>query len=89
MSDILERILNVYERKDVLYEKPYSKISNEDIKDIFNKASEGKKEVDERNVVNEFVKSGKFTEDQAHSYIRKAISNGTMYENNGFLVIAV
>jgi replicative DNA helicase Mcm len=49
--------------------------------DIFNGLSgEDKNDVEERNFVYELVKTGKFTEDEATSYIKKARQNGKIYE---------
>src|SRR5215207_4251385 len=66
----------------VLHGKPHSEISKLKVfMDIFNGLSgEDKNDVEERNFVYELVKTGKFTEDEATSYIKKAMQNGQIYE---------
>jgi replicative DNA helicase Mcm len=48
---------------------------------VFNGLSgEDRNDVEEKNFINELVKTGKFTEDEANEYIRKAMQNGQIYE---------
>jgi replicative DNA helicase Mcm len=43
-------------------------------------SGEDKNDVEEKNFVDELVKTGKFTEDEAKDFIRKAMQNGQIYE---------
>ena len=54
--------------------------------DIFNGLSgQDKNDVNERNFVDELIKTGRFTEDDAKGFIRKAMQNGQIYERkSGF-----
>jgi replicative DNA helicase Mcm len=54
--------------------------------EIFNALSgQDKNDVEEKNFINELVKSGKFTEDEAKTFIKKAMQNGQIYERkSGF-----
>jgi replicative DNA helicase Mcm len=41
--------------------------------------------VEENNFINELIKTGKFTQDEARTFIRKAMQNGQIYERkSGF-----
>jgi len=66
----------------VLHGKPLSETSKlKTFTDVFNGLSgEDKNDVEEKNFVNELVKTGKFTEDEAKEFIRKAMQNGQIYE---------
>ena len=66
----------------VLHGKPHSEVSKLKIfMDVFNGLSgEDKNDVEEKNFVYELVKTGKFTEDEATSYLKKAMQNGQIYE---------
>jgi replicative DNA helicase Mcm len=71
----------------VLHGKPHSEVSKLKVfMDVFNGLSgEDKNDVEEKNFVYELVKTGKFTEDEATSYIKKAMQNGQIYERkSGF-----
>jgi replicative DNA helicase Mcm len=54
--------------------------------EIFNALSgQDKNDVEEKNFINELVKSGKFTDDEAKGFIKKAMQNGQIYERkSGF-----
>ena len=66
----------------VLQGKPLSETSKlKTFTDVFNGLSgEDKSDVEEKNFINELMKSGKFTEDEAKEFIRKAMQNGQIYE---------
>ena len=66
----------------VLQGKPLSETSKlKTFTDVFNGLSgEDKNDVEEKNFIYELVKSGKFTEDEAKEFIRKAMQNGQIYE---------
>jgi replicative DNA helicase Mcm len=71
----------------VLHGKPLSETSKlKTFTDVFNGLSgEDKNDVEEKNFINELVKTGKFTEDEAKEFIRKAMQNGQIYERrSGF-----
>ena len=66
----------------VLHGKPLSETSKlKTFNDVFNGLSgEDKSDVEEKNFVDELVKTGKFTEDESKDFIRKAMQNGQIYE---------
>lgn len=66
----------------VLHGKPHSEVSKLKIfMEIFNALSgQDRNDVSENNFISELVKTGKFTEDDARIYIRKAMQNGQIYE---------
>ncbi len=71
----------------VLHGKPHSEISKlKSFMDIFNALSgQDKNDVEEKNLINELVGTGKFTEDEAKEFIKKAMHNGQIYERrSGF-----
>jgi replicative DNA helicase Mcm len=71
----------------VLHGKPHSEISKLKLfMDIFNGLSgQDRNDVSERNFVDELTKTGRFTEDEAKGFIRKAMQNGQIYERkSGF-----
>lgn len=71
----------------VLHGKPHSEISKLKLfMEVFNGISgQDKNEVEEKNFINELVKTGKFSEDEARTYIKKAMQNGQIYERrSGF-----
>lgn len=71
----------------VLHGKPHSEISKLKLfMEVFNGISgQDKNDVDEKNFINELVKTGKFPEDEARTYIKKAMQNGQIYERrSGF-----
>jgi len=71
----------------VLHGKPHSEISKLKLfMEIFNGISgQDKNDVEEKNFINELVKTGKFSEDEARTYIKKAMQNGQIYERrSGF-----
>ena len=71
----------------VLHGKPHSEISKLKLfMEVFNGISgQDKNDVEEKNFINELVKTGKFPEDEARTYIKKAMQNGQIYERrSGF-----
>jgi replicative DNA helicase Mcm len=71
----------------VLHGKPHSEVSKlKMFMEIFNALSgQDKNDVEEKNFINELVKSDKFTDDEAKSFIKKAMQNGQIYERkSGF-----
>jgi replicative DNA helicase Mcm len=66
----------------VLHGKPLSETSKlKTFTDVFNGLSgEDKNDVEEKNFIDELVKTGKFTDDEAKDFIRKAMQNGQIYE---------
>lgn len=71
----------------VLHGKPHSEISKLKLfMEVFNGISgQDKNDVEEKNFINELVKTGKFSEDEARTYIKKAMQNGQIYERrSGF-----
>src|SRR6476646_544727 len=71
----------------VLHGKPHSEISKLKVfMEVFNGISgQDKNDVEEKNFINELVKTGKFSEDEARTYIKKAMQNGQIYERrSGF-----
>ena len=75
----------------VLHGKPHSEISKLKLfMEVFNGISgQDKNDVEEKNFINELVKTGKFSEDEAKTYIKKAMQNGQIYERrSGFYALA-
>jgi len=71
----------------VLHGKPHSEISKLKLfMEVFNGISgQDKNDVEEKNFINELFKTGKFSEDEARTYIKKAMQNGQIYERrSGF-----
>lgn len=71
----------------VLHGKPHSEISKLKLfMEVFNGISgQDKNDVEEKNFINELVKTGKFSEDEARTYMKKAMQNGQIYERrSGF-----
>lgn len=71
----------------VLHGKPHSEISKLKLfMEIFSALSgQDKNDVEERNFINELIKTGKFSEEEAKIYIKKAMQNGQIYERrSGF-----
>jgi replicative DNA helicase Mcm len=71
----------------VLHGKPQSEISKLKVfMEVFNGLSgQDKNDVEERNFINELAKTGKFTEEEARTFIKKAMQNGQIYERkSGF-----
>jgi replicative DNA helicase Mcm len=71
----------------VLHGKPHSEISKLKLfMEIFNALSgPDKNDVEENNFINELIKTGKFSEEEAKTYIKKAMQNGQIYERkSGF-----
>lgn len=66
----------------VLHGKPHSEISKLKLfMEIFSELSgKDKEDIDEKNFIDELTKTGKYTEDEARNYIRKAMQNGQIYE---------
>jgi replicative DNA helicase Mcm len=66
----------------VLHGKPHSEISKLKLfMEVFNGISgQDKNDVEEKNFINELVKTGKFSEDEARTYVKKAMQNGQIYE---------
>jgi replicative DNA helicase Mcm len=73
----------------VLHGKPFSDTSKLKIfNDVFKGlVGEDRNEVEEKNFINELVKTGRFTEDEAKQYLGKAKQSGDIYETRlGFYV---
>src|ERR687887_808707 len=71
----------------VLHGKPHSEVSKlKMFIEIFTALSgQDKNDVEEKNFINELVRTGKFTEDEARNYLKKAMQNGQIYERkSGF-----
>jgi replicative DNA helicase Mcm len=71
----------------VLHGKAHSEVSKLKIFiEIFNAlAGQDRNDVEENNFINELIKTGKFTQDEARTFIRKAMQNGQIYERkSGF-----
>lgn len=71
----------------VLHGKAHSEVSKlKMFIEIFNALSgQDRNEVEENNFINELIKTGKFTQDEARTFIRKAMQNGQIYERkSGF-----
>jgi replicative DNA helicase Mcm len=71
----------------VLHGKPHSEVSKlKMFIEIFTALSgQDRNDVEEKNFINELVKTGKFTEDEARNYLKKAMQNGQIYERkSGF-----
>jgi len=66
----------------VLHGKPHSEISKLKVfMEVFNALSgQDKDDVEEKNFTNELAKTGKFTEEEARTFIKKAMQNGQIYE---------
>jgi replicative DNA helicase Mcm len=66
----------------VLHGKPHSEVSKLKLFiEVFNAlAGEDKNDVSERNFIDELINTGRFTEDEAKSYLRKAMQNGQIFE---------
>src|SRR6478672_2818026 len=71
----------------VLHGKAHSEVSKlKMFIEIFNALSgQDRNDVEENNFINELIKTGKFTQDEARTFIRKAMQNGQIYERkSGF-----
>src|SRR5919198_4621291 len=71
----------------VLHGKPHSEVSKLKVFiEIFMALSgQDRNDVEEKNFINELIKTGKFTEDEARNYLKKAMQNGQIYERkSGF-----
>jgi replicative DNA helicase Mcm len=71
----------------VLHGKPHSEISKLKLfMEIFSALSgQDKNDVEEKNFINELIKTGKFSEEEAKIYVKKAMQNGQIYERrSGF-----
>ncbi|MGC1931901.1 MAG: minichromosome maintenance protein MCM [Candidatus Nitrosopolaris sp.] len=66
----------------VLQGKPHSEISKLKVfMEVYNALSgQDKNDVEEKNFINELAKTGKFTEEEARTFIKKAMQNGQIYE---------
>nr|WP_236561642.1 minichromosome maintenance protein MCM [Nitrososphaera sp. AFS] len=66
----------------VLHGKPQSEVSKLKVfMEVFNSLSgQDKNDVEERNFIDELIKTGKFTDEDARAYLRKATQNGQIYE---------
>jgi replicative DNA helicase Mcm len=66
----------------VLHGKPHSEVSKLKIFiEVFNALSgEDRNDVSEKNFMDELVRTGKFTDDEARTFIKKAMQNGQIYE---------
>lgn len=71
----------------VLHGKPQSEISKLKLfMEVFNGLSgQDKNDVEEKNFINELIQTGRFSEDDAKSFLNKAMQNGQIYERrSGF-----
>jgi replicative DNA helicase Mcm len=71
----------------VLHGKPHSEVSKlKMFMEVFNALSgQDRNDVEEKNFINELVKLGNFTEDEARTFLKKAMQNGQIYERrSGF-----
>jgi replicative DNA helicase Mcm len=71
----------------VLHGKPHSEVSKlKMFMEVFNALSgQDRNDVEEKNFIDELVKLGKFTEDEARTFLKKAMQNGQIYERrSGF-----
>jgi replicative DNA helicase Mcm len=71
----------------VLHGKPHSEISKLKLfMEVFNGLSgQDKNDVEEKNFINELAKTDKFSEEEAKTFIKKAMQNGQIYERrSGF-----
>jgi replicative DNA helicase Mcm len=71
----------------VLHGKPHSEVSKlKMFIEVFTALSgQDRNDVEEKNFINELIKTGKFTEDEARNYLKKAMQNGQIYERkSGF-----
>jgi len=66
----------------VLHGKHHSEISRLKVfMEVFNALSgQDKNDVEEKNFINELARTGKFSEEEARAFIRKAMQNGQIYE---------
>lgn len=66
----------------VLHGKPHSEVSKLKLFiEVFNALTgEDKNDVSERNFIEELINTGRFTEDEAKIYLRKAMQNGQIFE---------
>lgn len=66
----------------VLHGKPHSEVSKLKLFiEVFNAlAGEDKNDVSESNFIEELINTGRFTEDEAKIYLRKAMQNGQIFE---------
>ena len=66
----------------VLHGKPHSEISKlKAFMEVFNALSgQDKNDVEEKNFINELARTGKFSEEEARAFIKKAMQNGQIYE---------
>jgi replicative DNA helicase Mcm len=66
----------------VLHGKPHSEISKlKTFMEVFNALSgQDKNDVEEKNFINELTRTGKFSEEEARAFIKKAMQNGQIYE---------
>ena len=65
-----------------MHGKPHSEISKlKAFMEVFNALSgQDKNDVEEKNFINELARTGKFTEEEARAFIKKAMQNGQIYE---------
>ena len=71
----------------VLHGKPQSEISKLKLfMEVFNGLSgQDKNDVEEKNFINELIQTGRFSEDDAQNFLKKAMQNGQIYERrSGF-----
>jgi replicative DNA helicase Mcm len=66
----------------VLHGKPHSEISKlKTFMEVFNALSgQDKNDVEEKNFIIELTRTGKFSEEEARAFIKKAMQNGQIYE---------